>query len=74
MGFLRIVPVVVALATAGCATLQTNGSTQRVPVTSAPSGANVFVDGQVVGVTPVEADAPALDQLVAFWLMSGSGC
>ena len=54
MGFLRIVPVVVALATAGCATLQTNGSTQRVPVTSAPSGANVFVDGQVVGVTPVE--------------------
>ena len=54
MGFLRIVPVVVALATAGCATLQTNGSTQRVPVTSAPSGANVFVNGQVVGVTPVE--------------------
>lgn len=46
--------VVVVLGTAGCATLQTNGPTQRVAVTSAPPAAEVFLDGRAVGVTPVE--------------------
>ena len=54
MRFLTNVPVVVALAATGCATLQTNGSTQRIPVTSTPPAAEVLLDGQAVGVTPVE--------------------
>jgi len=35
----------------GCATL-TNGTTQSIPVSSSPSGASVFADGQHVGTTP----------------------
>ena len=38
---------------ASCATLFT-GTTQRVPVTSRPERAEVFVDGVSVGFTPVE--------------------
>lgn len=51
---MRTIAVVVVLGTAGCATLQTNGPTQRVAVTSAPPAAEVFLDGRAVGVTPVE--------------------
>ena len=54
MRFLTNMPIVVALAATGCATLQTNGSTQRIPVTSTPPAAEVLLDGQAVGVTPVE--------------------
>ena len=58
MRLLRTAPTVVAaLATAGCATLQINGTTQRIPVTSAPPSAEVFLNGQAVGVTPVEIAA-----------------
>ena len=53
MRFLTNVPIVVALAATGCATLQTNGSTQRIQVTSTPPAAEVLLDGQAVGVTPV---------------------
>ena len=53
MRFLRTVPIA-ALAAMGCATLQTNGSTQRILVSSTPPAAEVFLDGQAVGVTPVE--------------------
>lgn len=41
------------LATTSCATLM-NGTTQHVMVTSVPSGAQVFLDGQPVGTTPTE--------------------
>lgn len=51
---MRTIAVVAALGTVNCATLQTNGSTQRVAVTSAPPAAEVFLDGRAVGVTPVE--------------------
>ena len=53
MRFLRTAPIA-ALAAVGCATLQTNGSTQRILVSSTPPAAEVFLDGQAVGVTPVE--------------------
>ena len=40
-------------AAAGCATMA-NGTTQRIPVTSEPAGAQVFVDGRPAGSTPVQ--------------------
>lgn len=39
----------------GCATV-TNGTTQTVPVSSSPSGARVFADGQHVGTTPCQVE------------------
>lgn len=44
---------VLALASTGCATLE-NGTTQRIPVTSDPPGAQVLLDGRPVGVTPTQ--------------------
>lgn len=50
---MRIVAVaVVALAASGCMTLF-GGAGRRVEVTSAPPDAQVFVDGEHVGATPV---------------------
>ena len=49
---MRTIVLVATLATASCATLQTNGPTQRVTVTSAPPAAEIFLDGRAVGVTP----------------------
>jgi hypothetical protein len=46
--------VAIALAT-GCATLA-HGTSQAVPVTSAPSGARVFVNGKLAGTTPLKLD------------------
>lgn len=43
---------VLALNT-GCATI-VHGGHQRIPVTSVPSGAHVFLDGSEVGATPME--------------------
>ena len=63
--FLRTAPVVAALAATGCATLQTNGSTQRVEVSSTPPAAEVFLDGQAVGVTPVEVVVSRRDPIPA---------
>ena len=51
---MRTTALVVALGTVSCATLQTNGPTQRVAVTSTPPAAEVFLDGRAVGITPVE--------------------
>lgn len=44
---------VLALASTGCATLE-NGTTQRIPVTSDPPGAQVLLDGLPAGVTPTQ--------------------
>ena len=44
-------PAVALIAAAGCATMA-NGTTQRIPVTSEPAGAQVFVDGRAVGTAP----------------------
>ena len=63
--FLRTAPVVAALVATGCATLQTNGSTQRVEVSSTPPAAEVFLDGQAVGVTPVEVVVSRRDPIPA---------
>ena len=51
---MRTTALVAALGTVSCATLQTNGPTQRVAVTSTPPAAEVFLDGRAVGITPVE--------------------
>jgi uncharacterized protein YceK len=44
----------VAASLSGCATIM-HGGNQPVGISSNPSGAQVFVDNQVVGVTPVTA-------------------
>ena len=62
--FLRTAPVA-ALTATRCATLQTNGSTQRVEVSSTPPAAEVFLDGQAVGVTPVEVVVSRRDPIPA---------
>jgi hypothetical protein len=49
-GFILLAPLLISV---GCATM-TRSSRQRIPVTSAPAGATVFVNGQLQGVTPLE--------------------
>lgn len=49
----------------GCATLASPTSVQRVPVTSDPSGAELFVDGDLVGVTPVTVELSRRDSEVS---------
>ena len=46
-------PAVALIAAAGCATMA-NGTTQRIPITSEPSGAQVFVDSRAAGTTPAQ--------------------
>lgn len=46
--------LVILLSITGCATIF-DGDTQLVTFNSTPSGAQVFVDGQLLGVTPVTA-------------------
>ena len=50
--FWAIVLALFAIALSGCATLFTRPS-QAVPIDSAPPGAEVFVDGTLVGTTPI---------------------
>jgi PEGA domain len=45
------VAAILILFTSGCATI-VKGTTQKVPVASDPSNADVFVDGNLVGQTP----------------------
>ena len=42
------------LVSANCATLQMNGPSQRIRVTSTPPGAEVSLDGRPAGATPAE--------------------
>ena len=57
MGVLRkLAPSVAVLTAVGCATM-TNGTTQRIRVTSDPPGASVFLDGRPVGTTPTQIAA-----------------
>lgn len=44
-----------ALSFTSCATI-VNGTTQRIPVSSDPIGAHVFVDGVRIGCTPVNVE------------------
>jgi len=46
-----------ALFAQGCATLTRSG-TQRIPVTSSPAGAEVFVNGACQGLTPLSIRLP----------------
>ena len=41
----------IGLLTSGCATLFT-GTTQSVTIDSQPQGANIVIDGQLIGTTP----------------------
>ena len=49
---LLVLPLASMLLSPGCATVTRIGE-QRIPVTSAPAGATVFVNGQRQGVTPL---------------------
>ena len=49
------------VASAGCATLQVNGSTQRIAVESTPSGAQVVLNGDAVGRTPLDVEVRRRD-------------
>jgi hypothetical protein len=51
-GLFLILILMSLLLSPGCATVTRTGE-QRIPVTSAPAGATVFVNGQRQGVTPV---------------------
>lgn len=51
----------VAASLSGCATIM-HGGNQSVGFSSNPSGAQVYVDNQVVGVTPVTATLSRKDQ------------
>lgn len=62
-GFVGAVGVVAFCS--GCATLASPTSVQRVPVTSAPPGAELFVDGDLVGVTPVTVELSRRDSEVS---------
>lgn len=55
---LRAVALLASLASAGGCALLANSTTQFVDVTSAPSGAQVRVDGRPVGETPVRVKLP----------------
>ena len=50
---LILIPSIVLLSS--CAVLY-NGSNQLIPVSSAPLGAEVFVNGELIGITPLEID------------------
>jgi hypothetical protein len=54
-----ILPVVLsaALVVSGCATI-VHGTTQPVPFSSNPEGAEVFIDGSARGVTPTTVELP----------------
>jgi len=62
---LALVTVVIALHSTACATMARGaGSTQNVLVTSAPSGAQVFIGQRPVGVTPVRLDLKRRDSRI----------
>jgi uncharacterized protein YceK len=60
----------VAASLSGCATIM-HGGNQPVGFSSTPSGAQVYVDNQVVGVTPVTATLSRKDQHVVRVEMQG---
>lgn len=47
--------LLVLLVTSGCATI-IKGTTQSIPVSSDPSGADILVDGMLVGSTPADIE------------------
>ena len=51
--FKSVVPVVLVMVLTSCATLLANKHPQ-VRINSAPAGANVYVNGDFVGVTPIK--------------------
>ena len=55
--------VALAVTLAGCATIM-QGSSQEVSISSQPTGANVFVDGVMVGTTPHVANLKRKDKHV----------
>ncbi len=56
MSFFRIAVVLIYVSlTSACATI-VKGTTQTIPVSSNPSGADVVVDGSVLGQTPVDLE------------------
>ena len=57
----RVVLLYVAFILTGCATV-TRGTTQDIPVSSVPSGAQVIINNQFWGVTPVIANLDRRDR------------
>ncbi len=53
--FFMIALCVFVFLSSGCATVL-NGSTQTIPVSSNPSGANILLNGQLVGKTPASVE------------------
>jgi PEGA domain len=51
-----IAAAVAMMSLSGCATVAGGGSDQRVHIDSEPKGAQVRVDGQVRGVTPIDVE------------------
>ncbi|TAJ81190.1 MAG: PEGA domain-containing protein [Gallionellaceae bacterium] len=53
----RVAAVLIAVSTVGCATIMHGGRTQRIGISSIPTGATVSVDGnKSLGNTPLFAD------------------
>ena len=53
--FRLVALVFVYFLTTGCATI-IKGTTQEIPISSDPSGADILVDGQLVGTTPADVE------------------
>lgn len=66
----RFLPLCLALAIGGCATIM-QGSSEQISVASTPTGAQVFVDGREAGITPMIANLSRKDRHVLSIRMDG---
>jgi hypothetical protein len=65
-----LVLAVIAAATGGCATIL-KGSSEEVFLVSEPSGADVYIAGQLRGSTPLELDLESEDTYAVEFQMEG---
>ena len=70
LGLRGVIVVVVAVATVGCASIM-HGTSQKVGISSSPTGATVTVDNKPLGNTPLFADLKRGEEHVVTIEMAG---